>query len=166
MFLVSYIAFLVMVSNFALLVLFVFRKLLIPQFSKYALEIAIVVSTFASLGSLYLSEIVLLPPCDLCWFQRIFMYPIPVILLTAKVRKLSKIWEIVIPLAVIGVLIASYHYILQLFPDLATSCGFSTPCSDTTIKEFGYVTIPWMSLSAFVWVIVFMLIAAKDKKSS
>jgi disulfide bond formation protein DsbB len=116
------------------------------------------VAAFATIGSLYLSESVGLIPCQLCWYQRIAMYPLAVILPIAAFRKDVMARLPVVVLATIGAGIAAYHRLLQAFPTLDSgSCSAVGPsCSSPLIKEFGFVTIPYMALSAFVLIIALM----------
>ena len=162
---ITYFAFLTLVANVMFGILLIFWKKLVKQLSPYILDLAIIFSTIATLGSLYLSNALYIPPCELCWFQRIFMYPLVIILSVAKIRKTPKIWEIVLPLSILGATISMYHYFLQLFPSISDSCGFATPCSDSSVRAFGYITIPWMSFTAFAFIIVFMVILKKYEGS-
>lgn len=116
------------------------------------------VAMAATLGSLYLSEIANLIPCRLCWFQRIAMYPIALILLVAAARKDSKARLYAAMLAVIGAGIAMWHRLIQAYPSLDSgACAASgPPCSAPYIKEFGFVTIPYMALSAFLLILVLL----------
>ncbi len=116
------------------------------------------VAAFATIGSLYLSESVGLIPCKLCWYQRIAMYPLAVILPIAAFRKDVMARLPVVVLATIGAGIAVYHRLLQAFPSLDSgSCSAVGPsCSSPLIKEFGFVTIPYMALSAFILIIALM----------
>ena len=116
------------------------------------------VAVFATLGSLYLSESVGLIPCKLCWFQRIAMYPLAVILPMAAFRKDHRARLYAVVLATIGAGIAAYHRLLQAFPSLDTgSCSAVGPsCSSPLIKEFGFVTIPYMALSAFLLILALL----------
>jgi disulfide bond formation protein DsbB len=164
---IEYFSFLVLLSNVGFVLLLLFGRKVTKLIAPYALDLAIVFSALATLGSLYLSEILFLPPCKLCWFQRIFMYPLVFILLTARVRKIPKIWEIVMPLVTIGAFIAIYHYYLQFAPGPSTTCGtvgISASCSDKPFVHFGYITIPWMALSAFAWIGALMLILKNSVK--
>ncbi|MCL1592870.1 MAG: disulfide oxidoreductase [Actinomycetia bacterium] len=112
----------------------------------------------STLGSLYLSEIVHLIPCKFCWYQRIAMYPIALILLLAAARKDAKARLYAVSLAVIGAGIAGWHRLIQSYPSLESGSCAATgpPCSAPYIKEFGFVTIPYMALSAFLLIIVLM----------
>lgn len=120
--------------------------------------LAAAVAGFATIGSLYLSESVGLIPCKLCWYQRIAMYPLAVILPIAAFRKDAMARLYVVVLATIGAGIAAYHRLLQAFPSLDSgSCSAVGPsCSSPLIKEFGFVTIPYMALSAFILIIALM----------
>lgn len=110
------------------------------------------VATAAMLGSLYLSEVAHLIPCRYCWFQRIAMYPLAIILLIAAFRKDGFIRLYAATLATIGAVIAIYHRFIQMYPDLdAGSCAATGPaCSAALILKFGFVSIPYMSASAFL----------------
>ncbi|HEY5155790.1 MAG TPA: disulfide bond formation protein B, partial [Acidimicrobiales bacterium] len=82
-----------------------------------ALWLAWVVALVTTLGSLYFSDIAGFTPCKLCWYQRIAMYPLAVLLLVAAIRRDRAVWVYVVPQATIGALIAVYHTQLQAFPD-------------------------------------------------
>ena len=116
------------------------------------------VALVATVGSLYLSETVGLIPCKLCWYQRIAMYPLSVILLIAAFRRDNGIRIYAATLAVIGAGIAAYHRFLQAFPQFDTgSCSATGPsCSSPLILEFGFVTIPYMALSAFLLILALL----------
>ncbi len=116
------------------------------------------VALAATLGSLYLSEIAHLPPCRYCWFQRIAMYPLVIILLMAAYRKDSMARLYAATIATIGLGIAAYHRFIQAFPDLDSgSCSATGPlCSGYYIMKFGFVTIPYMSLSAFALILTLL----------
>lgn len=122
------------------------------------LWLAGLVALAATLGSLYLSEIAHLIPCRYCWFQRIAMYPLAVILLMAAYRKDSMAGLYAATIATIGLGIAAYHRFIQAFPDLDSgACSATGPlCSGYYIKEFGFVTIPYMSLSAFLLILTLL----------
>lgn len=116
------------------------------------------VAIFATVGSLYLSESAGLIPCKLCWYQRIAMYPLAVILPIAAFRKDGMTRLPAAVLATIGAAIAVYHRLVQEFPFLDNgSCTAVGPsCSTPLIQEFGFVTIPYMALSAFVLILAFL----------
>lgn len=138
-------------------------KGIIQIFSDNAIIFAFFVALFAMSGSLFFSEIAHFVPCKLCWYQRICMYPQVLLLGIAAWKNDLGIKRYVLPLSVIGLIIAIYHYILQMSP-------IPLPCSDEVancaLKQFsyfGYITIPLMSATAFTLIILFMLLI-KNKK--
>ena len=121
-------------------------------FKKRALKGAFGVSLLATLGSLFYSEIAHLTPCRLCWFQRIFMYPLPIILGIGLLKKEKGVFKYGLALSLIGVVIALYHYWLQVGGVESVTCGvvgYSPSCSNYFFLRFGYITIAMMSLTAF-----------------
>ena len=87
-------------------------KKLISLLSKYALYSAFLQAWVASLGSLYFSEIAKFPPCVLCWYQRICLYPLVAILTVGILRGDKKVYLYVLPLSISGLIIAIYHNLL------------------------------------------------------
>jgi disulfide bond formation protein DsbB len=131
--------------------------------SNNTTEIVFVVSTIATLGSLYFSNVLGYEPCRLCWFQRIFMYPIAVISGSALFLEKSDLRDYVMPLALIGAPTAFYHGMIQRFEQF-TSAGCSVTaisCSTEYTFHYGYITIPVMALTAFL-VIIFVLWRFED----
>ena len=121
------------------------------------------VATLAMAGSLYFSEIAHYTPCTLCWYQRIAMYPLVLILAIAAIRRDVAIRLYAIPLALVGVVISSYHYLLEWFPAIdAGACTVGIPCSQVWFREFGFVSLPLLALVAFLVVIVLLLIPMAD----
>jgi disulfide bond formation protein DsbB len=119
------------------------------------------VALIATLGSLYYSEIADFIPCKLCWYQRIAMYPLPVVLLVAAWRKDVRGGALyALPLAVAGAAVAIYHIYIEINPDAEpASCKAGASCAVKWIEELGYVTIPVLSLTAFAAVIALTLMA-------
>jgi disulfide bond formation protein DsbB len=131
-------------------------RTVLAAFSPYAIPLAAAVTTTCLLGSLYFSEIVNYKPCRLCWFQRTMMYPLAIILIIAAIRKDSKIRFYAVPLAAIGAVIAGYHWLLERFPNLESGvCDVDVPCEFVWFESFGFVTLPFMALTAFIAVIIF-----------
>jgi len=124
-----------------------------------ALWLAWLVATVTTLGSLYFSLIAHFQPCELCWYQRICMYPLSAVLLVAAVRRERGIWMYVLPQAVVGAVIAVYHTQLQAFPKQVTFCSSFNPCTTRYVWEFGFVSLPFMALTAFCFVIVMIFFA-------
>ena len=116
-----------------------------------ALWLAFLIALTATSGSLYFSQVAGLEPCHLCWYQRIAMYPLVLILGIAAWRGDIGIRRYVAPLATIGAVIAAYHVVLQRLPGLPTvSCSLTAPCNAIELERFGFVTIPFMALVAFL----------------
>jgi disulfide bond formation protein DsbB len=115
----------------------------------------------ATLGSLYFSEVADFIPCRLCWFQRIAMYPLAVVLLVAAVRRdVRGAFLYGVAFTVAGALVAVYHVYIELNPDAESAgCKIGAPCSVKWIEEFGYVTIPVLALTAFLGVLALLLLA-------
>lgn len=127
-----------------------------------ALPLAFVVALTATLGSLYLSEVAHFIPCPLCWYQRICMYPLTLLIAIAWFRRDFAVKYSVIPLAAIGATISIYHYQLERFPDQGNSfCSAAAPCTLVWIWKFHYISIPFMALSAFALIITLMLLAPR-----
>lgn len=132
---------------------------------KRALLWSWIVALVATLGSLFYSEIALYDPCRLCWYQRIFMYPLAIILGIAWWKNEKHIVKYAIPLAIIGGLIAAYHTAIQFMaainPSVTDTCAaVGASCRTPEFWAFGYITIPVMALSAFI-LILFGLWAAR-----
>lgn len=136
------------------------RDKIFPVIKERALLLAFIVSLFSVLGSLYYSEIVGYPPCELCWYQRIFMYPQVIILGLGMARKELKAICYSLPLLFAGAIISIYHNYIYYNSLGSSFCGIDGTVSCTTkyITELGYITIPLMALSAFVLMISFLLI--------
>lgn len=135
-------------------------------FKKYAVLIAWVITIFATAGSLFYSEILKLPPCVLCWYQRIFMYPLVLIIGVGMVKK-DKIMPLyVLIMSGLGGAIALFHYLLQMgiIPDKVAPCVQGISCTSRLIEYFGFITIPFMSLVAFAIIAMSMGIVLKEKK--
>ena len=130
-------------------------------------KLILIVSGIATFGSLYISEIRGFTPCRLCWFQRIFMYPQFVIMTVMVLKKLKDVFPYTLILSLIGGFIAIYHYFLQINPNPYAPCGdvgFSVSCSERFFTYFGYITIPWMSFSAFVIIFLVSFLNLKNSK--
>ncbi|MBE3595809.1 MAG: disulfide bond formation protein B [Hydrogenibacillus sp.] len=119
---------------------------------RYALVLAWIVALVATAGSLALSHVWRYPPCELCWYQRICMFPLALMLGIAAYRKDAGIVVYALPLSFLGGAIALYHTILQKVPPKAARCSFDVPCTEDPLNLFGFVTIPTLSLIAFALV--------------
>ena len=133
---------------------------------KNALYLAFLQAWAATLGSLYFSEIRHFNPCLLCWWQRILMYPLTIIFAVAIIRRDRNIAYYVLPISIIGMAIALYHYLLQTtsLADVAPiSCSAYGPCREVQALFLGFVTIPFLSLTAFGIITGLMAILLKFK---
>lgn len=125
---------------------------------RAALPAAAAVAVAATGASLWLSEVANFIPCEYCWYQRITMYPLAVILVIAVVLRDSSIWRYGLPLALIGLLTSARHYWLQENPE-SSSCVVGVPCSVRYVEEFGVVSIPWMAGVCFLLIGILLLVA-------
>ena len=107
--------------------------------------------TGATLGSLFFSEIMELPPCSLCWVQRIFMFPLALILLAGLFPADGSVVRYALPLALCGAATAAFHLLLQLevIPESAAPCEQGVSCTEVSMVLFGFVSIPMLSLAVF-----------------
>lgn len=123
------------------------------------LYIAFAQALLATLASLFSSEIAHLTPCVLCWFQRICMYPLVIILAVGIFKKDKYLPYYVLPLSIIGSGFALFHYLLQkkILPDELAPCSLNISCTTRYIEFFGFITIPFLSLCAFLLITVCML---------
>lgn len=125
------------------------RRLVLQRSQWMAFAVALT----ATLGSLYFSEIAGLPPCEFCWFQRICMYPLAVVLLIGLVKRDEGAWQYAVALAAIGLLFSLYHYQLELFPEQKTFCTSAVPCSARLVNEFGFISLAFMAGAGFTSVL-------------
>jgi disulfide bond formation protein DsbB len=131
----------------------------------YELWLAFAVSAIATGGSLFFSEVAHYVPCELCWFQRIFMYPLSIVTLLAAIWSDHRVARYLLPLPVIGAGFSIYHVLIERgVVTQSQTCLVSAPggCATKWIDEFGYVTIPVLALTAFALVFSFLLFAALD----
>lgn len=128
--------------------------------SDVALPFAWAVATTCTLGSLYMSDVRHFTPCTFCWYQRICMYPLVVILGIAALRRDRGIWRYALPLAVIGAGFSTYHYLHERFPEsVSTTCSVDASCSTLWIWEFHFLSIPGMAWVGFVLISTLLLVA-------
>lgn len=109
------------------------------------------VSCIATFGSLFFSEVMEFSPCILCWYQRILMYPLVIILLVGMLRQNKEVFFYSFPLSFLGLLLAFYHLLIQhgVIPETASPCREGLSCADTWINWLGFITIPLLSFVAF-----------------
>lgn len=133
--------------------------------ARAAIPLAWLVATVTTLGSLYYSEIAHFTPCKLCWYQRIAMYPLVLLLGIAAVRRDRGIRIYVIAQCAVGAVIAAYHSFIQAFPpEGGTSfCTVDAPCTERYVWQFGFVSLPFMAFTSFVFIIVLMIVAGSTE---
>jgi disulfide bond formation protein DsbB len=138
---------------------------LLAAIRRNALYLAWVVSLVAVAGSLYFSEVAGFIPCKLCWFQRIFMYPLAWILGRACYRNDRRQIGYALPLSLAGGSISLYHYAEQKIPSLARilPCSTGVPCNGVYIDWFGFITIPLLALVAFALISVLLWIGRERR---
>ncbi len=121
---------------------------------SYILEqrLAFLFASIASLGSLFFSEILKYPPCVLCWYQRIAMYPLVFIYFGSLWFNDKKYYRYSFPLIIAGLSIAIYHNLLyyNIIPDSITPCTQGVSCTSKQLEYLGFITIPLLSLTAFL----------------
>lgn len=123
-------------------------------FKENLMQFVLLIATFSTLGSLYFSEIVKFPPCALCWYQRIFMYPILVVVAVGIWKKDKNLAYFTLPFAIIGLIISAYHNLLYygIIPEVIQPCTVGVSCTARQLDLFGFVTIPLLSLTAFIFI--------------
>jgi disulfide bond formation protein DsbB len=129
------------------------------ELGRVSLRLATLVAATATLGSLWYSEVVGYTPCVLCWGQRVFMYPLALVLTVGVFRSDVGVRFYALALAVPGAAIGIYHSWLQAFPQQTSFCTLDAPCAERHVWEFGFVSIPLMATAGFVFIIALSLIA-------
>jgi disulfide bond formation protein DsbB len=128
----------------------------------YELWAAFVVAAIATGGSLFFSQIAHFPPCELCWFQRICMYPLSILLLLMAWAGDNRAARYLFPLPIVGACVSIYHLLIEnAVIKEPNQCLQSAPggCATKWINEFGYITIPTLALTGFLLLIGFLVLA-------
>ncbi|MFN0096726.1 MAG: disulfide bond formation protein B [Dehalococcoidia bacterium] len=125
----------------------------------HAQKLMLAVALTATVASLYYSEVVSFIPCEFCWYQRIMMYPLAVLLVVGVATRTRLQPRFLVALAGIGLCLSIYHYQLQLFPEQARTCGENgtVSCTDRNVEEFVVVSIPFMAGAGFFAVLLLQL---------
>jgi disulfide bond formation protein DsbB len=135
----------------------------------YELWLTFLVAAIATGGSLFFSEVANFTPCELCWFQRICMYPIALISLLMALANDHRAARYLLPLPVIGAGVSIYHLLVENgVVEQSQACLVSAPggCATKWINEFGYVTIPTLALTGFALTFGFLLFAVFDTREA
>ena len=122
--------------------------------------LSFLVSIIARLGSLFFSEIMNFIPCSLCWYQRIFMYPLVFLFLVNLLYPDDKIFKYSFPLVIVGLLISIYHNLLiyKIIPENLSPCVNGIPCSVDYLNYLGFITIPLLSFFAYTTILILLIL--------
>ncbi len=117
-------------------------------------------------GSLFFSEVMELPPCVLCWYQRIAMYPLVLIIGVGIILNDRRMKAYALPFGLIGLAIAVYHNLLYygFIPESITPCTEGVPCNAVQIEWLGFITIPLMGLASFISIALCLLFYRSEEK--
>ncbi|MGB5794120.1 disulfide oxidoreductase [Poseidonibacter sp.] len=135
------------------------------KIASFIIFLSFLVATIATLGSLFFSEIMQFVPCSMCWYQRIFMYPLVLIFLINLLYPDRFIFKYAMPLVITGWLFSFYHNLLmfKIIPESVVPCVQGVPCSTVYINWFGFITIPFLSFIAYTTILVLLVILKKGK---
>ena len=136
--------------------------------NKNILYLAWFFALVSTLGSLYFSDVLKFPPCVLCWYQRICMYPLVVIIGVGILLREKKLYLYVLPLSIIGFFIALYHNLLyyNILPESTSPCISGVSCTTKFIEWFGFITIPLLSFMGFTLISICMIIYSRINKKN
>jgi disulfide bond formation protein DsbB len=134
--------------------------------TPYALQVAWIVAVLATFGSLFLQYEEHFDPCQFCWFQRICMYPLSLLLGIAAFRgQVDVAKRYFLGLSMVGAVIAIYHYQLEHVPNEVSVCGNSSgdvPCNVAVFNIFGFISVPFLSMAAFLLITTLILVARSN----
>lgn len=118
-------------------------------------------------GALFLSEVVGVAPCVLCWYQRVAMFPLVVVLAVGLFPLDANVLRYALPLVALGWLVALFHVLLTygVVPHALSPCVRDIPCSRIEVQWFGFVTIPLLSLLSFTGIGALLLGANRKLRS-
>jgi Disulfide bond formation protein DsbB len=145
------------------------RAGLVEWIGPQARALAFVVAAMATAGSLYYSEVAHFVPCELCWYQRICMYPLSAILLVGLLRRDRAVRWYAAPFVIVGAPLSLYHWLVERVPAFAdtSSCSVVAPCTTPYFEELGFVTLAFMAMSAFLLIGTLLLVdCAYDRLSA
>lgn len=142
-------------------------KSLINLIFKDVIFLGWLVALGASFGSMALSEVFDLVPCALCWYQRVMMFPLAFILGVGVYRKDNNAAYYVLPISIVGALLAFYHSLLQwgIIKEVVKTCSIDSSCAEPQINWFGFITIPFMALVTFLVITGLMFIQVRRNKA-
>lgn len=139
---------------------------LVKLIKKNILYIAWAIALTSTLVSLYFSEFLHFAPCTLCWYQRIAMYPLTVILLVGILKKDKNLSFYALPLSIFGLLVSIFQNLLyfQLIPERISPCTVGVSCTTKYVSFFGFIDIPLLSFFAFLLITICLLIYKNSRK--
>lgn len=122
--------------------------------------LAWVIALISTVGSLFFSEVMELPPCVLCWYQRVAVYPLVLVIGTGIITRDGRMKNYALPLSLAGLAISVYHNLLYygVIPESITPCAQGVPCTERQIEWLGFITIPLMGLAAFLGLTLCLLL--------
>ncbi len=128
--------------------------------------LAWVIALIATVGSLFFSEVMQLPPCVLCWYQRIAMFPLVIIIGSGIVMRDRRMRNYALPVCLMGLAISIYHNLVyyRVIPESILPCAQGVSCSSRQIEWLGFITIPLMTLGAFVAVALCLLFHKSEQE--
>jgi disulfide bond formation protein DsbB len=137
-----------------------------PQGSARFAYAAWLIALVAMLSSLFFGEVMKLPPCTLCWYQRICLFPLPVLIAIGIVLHDRHLFTYAVPFVVAGLGFAVYHNLLYygVIPETLSPCTGGVPCSSRQIEWLGFITIPLMSMSAFLAILISLLLHRRAQR--
>lgn len=131
--------------------------------SKEIIFLCFIIASVATLGSLFFSEVMQFVPCSMCWYQRIFMYPLVIIFLINLLYPDDKVFKYSFPIVGVGLLFSIYHNLLMfdIIPESVVPCVQGVPCSTEYINWLGFITIPFLSLIAYSLIFILLVYGKK-----
>ena len=133
--------------------------------SDFLLYTGWIIALTATVGSLFFSEVMSLPPCVLCWYQRIAMYPLVLIIGIGIITGDRRMKNYAVPICLIGLAISIYHNLLYygILPESVAPCTEGISCTSRQIEWLGFITIPLLALAAFLSLALCLLFYKQEK---
>ena len=133
---------------------------------NYSLFFAWLIALIALLATLFASEILKLPVCVLCWYQRICIYPLVILLGMAAYRNDNNIAVYAMPFSIIGFCFAVYQYCEQMIPNFSpiAFCTQAIPCNTIHFKLLGFITFPFLSAIACLFIFIFLMYSEHNQQ--
>ncbi len=127
-----------------------------------------VIALCATLGSLFFGEVMKLPPCTLCWYQRICLFPLTVVIAVGIVQRDARLFSYALPLVLLGLGISVYHNLLDygVIPETLAPCAEGVSCKTRQIEWLGFITIPLLALGAFGSILASLIAHRNPTRSS